>query len=108
MTRRQMLGSAMVLGGGMRLGAQPGSAIRYREYARCLPDYLAGLAADAYARRNVRIAQLKTAASIREYQSWARKTFLRLTGELPERMPLNLRTIGAFERDGYRVEKIVY
>ena len=33
-------------------------AIRYREYARCLPDYLADLAADAYARRNARIARI--------------------------------------------------
>jgi hypothetical protein len=29
-----------------------GASIRYREYARCLPDYLAGLAKDAYERRN--------------------------------------------------------
>jgi cephalosporin-C deacetylase-like acetyl esterase len=108
MTRREMLGTAIALGGAWRVRAQSGTAIHYREYARCLPDYLASLAADAYARRNARIAQLKTAPSIREYQSWARKTFLRLAGELPERTPLNLRTTGAFERDGYRVEKVVY
>jgi dienelactone hydrolase len=108
MTRRQMLGSAIALGGSFRAGAQTDPAIHYREYARCLPDYLAALAADAYARRNARIAQLKTAAAIREYQAWARRTFLQLAGGLPERTPLHLRTTGAFERDGYRIEKVVY
>ena len=103
MTRRHLLQSLAAIAS--PLTAAP---IHYREYARCLPDYLTALAAEAYTRRNARIAQLKTAASIRDYQAWARRTFLRLAGSLPERTPLNLRTVGAFERSGYRVEKIVY
>jgi hypothetical protein len=39
---------------------------------------------------------------------WARATFTRLAGTLPERSPLNIRTVGAVERDRYRVEKLVY
>jgi cephalosporin-C deacetylase-like acetyl esterase len=100
-----MLGSACALAAS-KLRAQP--AIRYREYARCLPDYLADLAADAYARRNARIARLKTPAAIRDYQAWARRTFQQLAGAMPEKTPLNLRTVGALERGAYRVEKIVY
>jgi dienelactone hydrolase len=80
----------------------------FREYAGCLPDYLRTLAADAYARRKARIAALNTPAAIRAYQGWARETFVRLAGGLPERTPLNARTIGAFERARYRVEKLVY
>jgi len=86
----------------------PIGAIRYREYARCLPDYLAGVAADAYARRNTRIAALDTAASIRDYQAWARRTFQQLAGALPERTPLHLRTIGTLTRNQYSINKIVY
>ena len=82
--------------------------IRYREYARCLPEYLKALAADAYSRRNARIAALTTVDAIKQYQSWARETFVRLAGGLPERTDLNLRTTGAFDRDTYRVEKLVY
>jgi dienelactone hydrolase len=108
MTRRQMLGAAMAMAAGRRAEAQGETAIRYREYARCLPDYLAGLAADSYARRNAHVAKLTTAAAIREYQTWARRTFLQLAGPLPERTPLNVRTTGAFERGDYRVEKLVY
>ena len=105
MTRRQLLGSALAASA---LRAQPAAGIRYREYARCLPDYLAALAADAYTRRNARIAGLKTPAAIHDYQAWARRTFTQLAGPLPERTPLNVRTTGGFERDRYRVEKLVY
>src|SRR5690348_1299051 len=99
MTRRSVLALAA-----LPLGAQ----IRYREYGRCLPEHLSALAAEAYARRNRRVAALTNAAAIREYQSWARATFLRLAGPLPGRAPLNLRTTGKLERRGYTIEKVVY
>ena len=82
--------------------------IGYRDYARCLPDYLSSLAAAAYARRNQRLAAVRTPADVRSYQGWARSTFTRLVGTLPDRSPLNIRTVGALERDRYRVEKLVY
>ncbi|MDE3167977.1 MAG: acetylxylan esterase, partial [Acidobacteriota bacterium] len=105
MTRRQLLLSTLVA---PLVRAQAANEIHYREYARCLPDYLAALAAEAYARRNARIARLDTAEAVREYQAWARRTFLELAGALPERTPLNLRTLGALDRGRYRVEKVVY
>jgi cephalosporin-C deacetylase-like acetyl esterase len=107
-TRRWMLGSACALAAGALRAQPPGGGIRYREYARCLPDYLADLAADAYARRNGRLASLTTPAAIHDYQAWARRTFQQLAGALPERTPLNLRTTGTLQRDQYAVEKIVY
>ncbi|MBS1857813.1 MAG: acetylxylan esterase [Acidobacteria bacterium] len=106
MTRRQLLASTLAA---PLLRAQASREIRYREYARCLPDYLAALAGEAYARRNARIARLGTAEAVREYQAWARSTFVKLAGALPqERTPPNLRTVGEFEREHYRVEKVVY
>jgi dienelactone hydrolase len=108
MTRRELFGSAAALAAIRRAPAQDGAEIRYREYARCLPDYLARLAADAFVRRNARIAALGSAEAIHEYQSWARRTFLALAGPLPQRTPLNVRTLGAFDRPRYRLEKLVY
>ncbi|HXB71989.1 MAG TPA: acetylxylan esterase [Candidatus Acidoferrales bacterium] len=121
MTRRELFESAVALGSAA-IGAHgqvnlkpvkgpPGKAappIQYRQYSRCLPDYLEALAADAYARRSRRVAALRTPGDIRGYQAWARETFIRLAGRLPERTPLNVRTTGAFERERYRVEKLVY
>ena len=108
-TRRTLLGSACAMAA-PRLRAQSAPAgVPFREYARCLPDHLAGLAADACSRRNARVAKLTTAAAIRDYQAWARRTFQKFAGTLPaERTPLHVRTVGAFDRPNYRVEKLVY
>jgi dienelactone hydrolase len=80
----------------------------YRDYARCLPDFLSDLADAAYKRRNAEIARLSTPAAIRVRQQWVRETFWKLVGGMPERTPLNARTVGAFDRAGYRLEKVVY
>ncbi|HTS67193.1 MAG TPA: acetylxylan esterase [Candidatus Acidoferrales bacterium] len=107
MTRRAALEA--VIGGVLAPGTSHAqSEIRYPEHSRCLPDYLAALAADAYKRRNARIAAPKSADAIRKYQAWARDTFVQLAGGLPQRTDLNLRSTGSIERSGYRVEKLVY
>src|SRR5579864_6845006 len=80
----------------------------YREYARCLPDFLSDLAEAAYERRNTEIAKLTTSAAIGERQQWVSETFWKLVGGMPERTPLNPRTVGSFDRAGYRLEKVVY
>ena len=97
--------------GFLLLGAAAASRaerIEYRDYSRVLPDFLSTLARDAYERRNQAIARLTTPAAIRARQQWVRETFWRLVGGMPERTPLSPRTTGAFERDGYRVEKLIY
>jgi hypothetical protein len=84
------------------------SGFYYRDYSKCLPDYLSTLARTAYEKRNAQLATLTTPAAIRERQDWARQTFWTLIGGEPERTPLNPRITGHFERSGYRVEKVVY
>src|SRR5262245_21704759 len=82
--------------------------VPYREYSRCLPDFLRQLAAESVRRRYEAITKLTTPAAIAERQQWVRRTFWQLTGGEPERTPLRLRTVGGFERNAYRVEKLVY
>src|SRR5215470_15203591 len=84
------------------------AATHYRDYARCLPDYLAALAQRAYQQRKESIAKLTTAEAITGHQRWVRETFWQLVGGRPERSPLNLRTVGEFKRANYRVEKLIY
>src|SRR5437867_3088746 len=62
----------------------------------------------AYHLRKQEIAKLTTTAAIRDRQRWVRETFWKLVGGTPERTPLNARTVGSFEREGYRIEKVVY
>jgi dienelactone hydrolase len=80
----------------------------YRDYSRCLPDFLRDLAERAYRGRNAEVAKLTTPGAVRARQQWVGETFWKLVGGMPERTPLNARTVGSFERPGYRVEKIVY
>ncbi|MGC4050331.1 MAG: acetylxylan esterase [Paludibaculum sp.] len=84
----------------------PGAA--YRQYARCLPDYLRGLAAQARKTRETALGRLTTPAAIRQRQHWVRQTLVELIGSFPERSNLNPQTVGSFEREGYRVERLVY
>jgi len=82
--------------------------VSYRDYPRCLPDYLASLAAAARQKRDLEIARLTTAPAIKERQRWARATLLELIGRFPEKTELNPKTVGSFVRDGYRVERVMY
>ncbi len=109
MTRRQLLcGAAALAAPRTILGRDPYPGIPYREYARCLPDYLRHLAKQAYEARNREIAKLTTPEAVRARQQWARQTFWKLVGGEPERTPLNAKSLGGFERPGYKVEKVVY
>lgn len=83
-------------------------ATEYRDYSVCLPDYLKRLAAEAGEKRAARLAALRIPEQIREYQAFVRRTFWELTGGRPESTPLHLRTTGNFERERYRVEKVVF
>ena len=66
LTRRGVLGSACALAATALRAQTPAAGSGYHEYARALPDYLSGVAGEAYARRNARIAGLRTAAAIRD------------------------------------------
>jgi cephalosporin-C deacetylase-like acetyl esterase len=110
MTRRQLF----LLPASVALARRAGrcqsefAGVAYPEYARALPDYLRDLAARAYEARNREIAKLTSADAIRARQQWVREAFWKMAGGMPQRTPLNTRTVGAFERAGYRVEKLVY
>ncbi len=84
------------------------SGFYYRDYSKCLPDYLTTLARSAYTKRNSQLGLLTTPTAIRERQQWARQTFWKLIGGEPERTPLNPRTTGHLDRTGYRLEKVIY
>src|SRR5882724_10397689 len=108
-TRRELMALA-ACGISLRAArAQTQSPIKvYREYAKCLPDFVRDLADRAYRMRNGELAKLTTPAAVRARQQWVTETFWKLVGVQPERTPLNARTVKKFERPGYRVENVVY
>jgi dienelactone hydrolase len=105
MTRRELMSFAAA---GLSLRADELPGFYYRDYSRGLPDYLSSLARAAYERRNRAIAGLTAVDAIHKRQRWVTETFWNLIGGQPERTSLNPRVTGKFERDGYRLEKVVY
>ena len=81
MTRRELIALAAC---GRILRAQTKI---YREYARCLPDFLRGVADDAYRRRNSELAKLTTPGAVRARQQWVAETFWKITGGKPASHP---------------------
>ena len=108
-SRRYILGmaaAAAILQGRPKAVALPG--VNYRDYSRCLPDYLRRLADQARRQRDAALTALTTKAAIKARQTWVRRTFTDLIGHLPARTVLNTTVTGSFERDGYRVDRLFY
>lgn len=82
--------------------------VLYRDYAKCLPEFLRHLVGESVRKRNEAIAGLTTPQAIRARQQWVRDTFWKLAGGMPQRTPLHVRTVGSFDRPAYRVEKLLY
>ena len=58
--------------------------------------------------RRKTVAALKTPEAVRQRQTEIRAKFLEALGDFPEKTPLNARVVGTDQRDGYRVEKVIY
>ena len=59
-------------------------------------------------RREAEYEKLKTPEQIVAYQKRMREFFVDQLGGFPERTPLRARVVGKLDRDGYRIEKIIY
>ncbi len=69
---------------------------------------LDALAAKQFAERAKAIAAIQSPADVRARQDHVRKTLLAGLDGWPERSPLNAQIVGKLERDGYRVEKLLF
>lgn len=58
--------------------------------------------------REAEIARLRTAEEWRKRQARVREYWSTMVGPWPERTPLNARVTGTLQKDGYRVEKIIF
>ncbi|HNT87095.1 MAG TPA: hypothetical protein PKL84_04440 [Candidatus Hydrogenedentes bacterium] len=70
--------------------------------------YLIGRAYAAWDRWKADFEQVKTPEEIAAYQHRLRAKFVETLGGFPERTPLNPQVTGVLEREGYRVEKVIF
>ncbi len=73
-----------------------------------LDRYLTRIAFRCLAERGEKVAALRTPAEVGKRQEYIRAKVAEAVGGWPDKTPLNARVTGAFERDGYRVEKLIY
>ena len=73
-----------------------------------LPDYLNHIAMALLEERRRAVGQWSSADDVRRRKAYLRERMVRALGGFPERTPLNARTVGVLERDGYKIEKIVF
>ncbi|MCX6622894.1 MAG: acetylxylan esterase [Acidobacteria bacterium] len=92
----------------MRLGFVLAILMAAPAAAQMLDDHLTGIARKHWEARAREVAALTTREGIAARQQWARTKFTDLLGGFPEKTPLNARITGTLERDGYRVEKLVF
>ncbi|HWB85666.1 MAG TPA: acetylxylan esterase [Bryobacteraceae bacterium] len=104
MRRREMLASLAGLGllpRSLRADVvEPGPAM--------LPNYLAGRLNPIAEKWKAEIAGLRTADRARERNNFVRAKEHELLGGFPEKTPLGARKIKTTERDGYRIENVMY
>ena len=73
-----------------------------------LPDYLNRIAFQFLDQRERTVSGITTPAQVDARRAYLRERMLAYLGGLPERTPLNARVVGSFNRDGYRVERVIF
>lgn len=82
--------------------------LQFSDAANSLYHYLAQQSYDRLAKRSDQVAALKSLSDWQERQQFVRKTLLEIVGPMPEKTPLNAKILRVIEKDGYKVEHIVY
>ena len=75
---------------------------------RMLRAYLLAEAQKHFDARKATVEGLKTREAVADRQRELRTKFVEALGGFPEKTPLNAKVVGKEDRDGYRVEKIIY
>ena len=70
--------------------------------------YLTEIAKKLWEARSNQVAQIHTAAAVKERQAYIRRTLIEEVGGFPEKTPLHPRITGTLDRDGYKVEKLIF
>ncbi len=80
----------------------------YSDAENSLYKYFGSVAFEQLDKREVEIEKLKTKADWEKRQTHVKNKLLEIVGPFPEKTPLNAQITGVIQKDGYRVEKIIY
>ncbi len=81
----------------------------FRNVKTMLPDSVNAQAKALLAERARKIQSFTSPQQVTERKAYIRARMLQtLGGAFPERTPLNARTVGVIERNGYKIEKVIF
>lgn len=75
---------------------------------KLLSNYLLNEAQKQFDARRATLKTINTPEAIKTRQDDLRARFLKAIGPFPERTPLNPKVVGKDQRDGYRVERVIF
>jgi cephalosporin-C deacetylase-like acetyl esterase len=73
-----------------------------------LPAYLRNLADERLAERKRAVLAMKTPADVAKRKAYIRAKIEECVGGFPEKTPLNPKIVGTIEKDGYKIEKVIF
>lgn len=79
----------------------------YEQIRRMLPEYMER-EAQSLIRERQRSLNVSTPEALAHRRAYVRERILHAIGGLPDRTPLNARTVQTLQRDGYRIEKVIF
>jgi hypothetical protein len=82
--------------------------LSFSDASNSLYHYLAEQSFDLLSERARVVAELQSVSDWQERQNKVRKTLIEIVGPFPAKTPLNARIVKTFDKDGYRVEHIIY
>lgn len=82
--------------------------LQFSDAPNSLYQHLSAQSYERLAGRSHKIAALTSLSDWKERQRFVRETLLDVMGPFPEKTPLNAKILRVIEKDGYRVEHIVY
>jgi dienelactone hydrolase len=84
------------------------SWLRFTDSPNWLYQYLSDQAIVMLNERNENVGRLNSLSDWQQRQEFIKATLLKIVGPFPERNPLNPKIIRTLNKDGYRIEHIVY
>jgi hypothetical protein len=90
------------------LKTSEGGWLEYADAGNSLYSYLEHQSVDLLNKRAAAIAGIQTLSGWQDRQKNVRRTLSEIVGPFPSKTPLNAKTIRIINKDGFRVEHIVY
>jgi len=84
------------------------SWIEHSDAPNSLYHYITGQAYDLLRKRADAVSAINSLTAWQERQKYIKETLLKIVGPFPEKSPLNAKILRTVEKDGYRIEHIVF